>query len=63
VSSSGRQLQAGLCAYFDFYNRERPHQSLEYRTPAEERLVLCSEAAAFAWMHLIFSISWSNDWG
>ncbi|MDE0068405.1 MAG: integrase core domain-containing protein [Caldilineaceae bacterium] len=48
MSSSARQLQAGLSAYFDFYNRERPHQSPEYRTPAEERLVLCSEAAAFA---------------
>ena len=48
VLSSGLQLQAGLSAYFDFYNRERPHQSPECRTPAEERLVLCSEAAAFA---------------
>jgi putative transposase len=28
-------LQAGLVAYFGFYNLERPHQSLEYRTPAE----------------------------
>jgi putative transposase len=24
----------GLSVYFDFYNQERPHQSLEYRTPA-----------------------------
>jgi putative transposase len=24
----------GLGCYFDFYNRERPHQSLGYRTPA-----------------------------
>ena len=23
-----------------FYNHERPHQSLNYRTPAEERFVL-----------------------
>ena len=28
-------LQAGLKAYFPFYNEERPHQSLEYQTPAE----------------------------
>ena len=34
------QLQAGLRAYFDFYNHERPHQSLNYRTPAEEHFVL-----------------------
>jgi putative transposase len=27
-------LIAGLGCYFDFYNRERPHQSLGYRTPA-----------------------------
>ena len=34
------QLQIGLTAYFDFYNHERPHQSLNYRTPAEEHFVL-----------------------
>ena len=28
------QLQAGLTHYFDFCNHERPHQSLNYRTPA-----------------------------
>jgi putative transposase len=27
-------LQAGLKEYLAFYNEERPHQSLEYRTPA-----------------------------
>ena len=43
-----RQLQAGLSAYFDFYNHERPHQSLNYRTPAEEQFALCSEPATFA---------------
>ena len=31
-----RQLHTGLTAYFDFYNHERPHQSLNYHTPAEE---------------------------
>ena len=35
-----RQLQTGLTAYFNFYNHERPHQSLNYRTPAEEHFVL-----------------------
>ena len=29
------QLQAGLQTYFGFYNRERPHQALGYRTPEE----------------------------
>lgn len=27
-------LEKGLAAYFDFYNDERPHQSLGYQTPA-----------------------------
>jgi putative transposase len=30
-----RQLRAGLGAYFGFYNGQRRHQSLGYRTPAE----------------------------
>ena len=29
------ELAAGLAAYFHFYNYERPHQSLNYCTPAE----------------------------
>jgi putative transposase len=28
-------LEAGLGSYFRFYNHERPHQSLDYRTPVE----------------------------
>ncbi len=28
-------LEAALHGYFQFYNHERPHQSLSYRTPAE----------------------------
>jgi putative transposase len=28
------QLEQGLARYFPFYNEERPHQSLEYQTPA-----------------------------
>jgi putative transposase len=30
-----REMEAGLRAWFAFYNHERPHQSLDYRTPAE----------------------------
>jgi len=29
------QLEKGLHEYFEFYNYERPHQSLSYQTPAE----------------------------
>ena len=29
------ELQEGLAEYFRYYNRERMHQSLNYRTPAE----------------------------
>jgi len=29
------ELEAGLTAYFRFYDEERPHQSLGYRTPGE----------------------------
>ena len=33
--SGGREARAGLDAYFHFYNTQRPHQALGYRTPAE----------------------------
>ena len=29
------EARAGLRSYFRFYNYDRPHQSLGYRTPAE----------------------------
>ena len=29
------ELETGLRDYFQFYNYDRPHQSLDYRTPAE----------------------------
>ncbi len=29
-----RELERGLVSYFRYYNEERPHQSLEYQTPA-----------------------------
>ena len=32
---SPRDSLRGLTAYFRFYNYERPHQALGYRTPAE----------------------------
>ena len=31
----GREAKAGLDSYFRFYNTERPHQALGYRTPAQ----------------------------
>jgi putative transposase len=34
VVEDGVQLYEGLHAYFDFYNNQRPHQSLVYETPA-----------------------------
>lgn len=33
--AGGAALSTGLGQYFNFYNDERPHQSLGYRTPAE----------------------------
>jgi transposase InsO family protein len=33
--ASVAELEARLCAYFVFYNTERPHQGLGYLTPAE----------------------------
>ena len=32
---NGREVQAGLTRYFDFYNRRRLHQAHDYRTPDE----------------------------
>ncbi len=32
---NGSEARRGIGAYLDFYNRERPHQSLDYRTPAQ----------------------------
>ena len=29
------ELESGLTAYFWFSDEERPHQSLDYRTPGE----------------------------
>lgn len=35
VPESGTELYEGLSEYFQQYNHERPHSSLDYRTPAE----------------------------
>ena len=32
--ASPKATYQGLRDYFPFYNRERPHQSLDYQTPA-----------------------------
>ena len=32
---SGSELRNGLCSWFDFYNRDRLHQSLDNLTPYE----------------------------
>ena len=31
----GREARAGIGVYLEFYNTQRPHQALDYRTPAE----------------------------
>jgi len=33
--SNVKELYEGLKSYFEFYNHQRPHQALNYRTPAE----------------------------
>ena len=58
-----RHLQAGLSDYFDFYNHERPHQSLYWWTPADDHYVLCSELAELGWMHPISPVSWPGGRG
>jgi putative transposase len=35
------ELLVGLAQYFAFYNAERPHQSLDYKTPASVYRNLC----------------------
>ena len=39
------ELERGLTCYFDFYNGERIHQSLDYRTPAS---VYCDKRTTVA---------------
>jgi len=40
----GREARSGLGNYFRFYNTERPHQALGYRTPAEVFTLTPAEA-------------------
>ena len=35
LTPTDREAKDGLEAYFHFYNTQRPHQALGYRTPAE----------------------------
>ena len=32
---NGSEAKKGIGAYLDFYNRERPHQALDYRPPGQ----------------------------
>jgi putative transposase len=49
----------GLSAYFQLYNYERPHQSLDYQTPAEVYLGGRQEFSLPLNPHLNFVDSWS----
>ena len=42
----GRDARIGLGNYFSFYNTERPHQALGYRTPAEVFTSIAVEATS-----------------
>src|SRR5438477_12523126 len=45
----GRRAKAGIGAWLSFYNNERQHQSLGYRTPQqiyEESLWICGRSAS-----------------
>jgi putative transposase len=52
-------LDAGLEAYFDFYNYQRPHQSLGYKTPAELHFGEEGRERSRAIQHCNFVNSWS----
>lgn len=48
-------LERGLQNYFDFYNHERPHQSLGYRVPSEVYNPTCR-------IHQFSELSFVNSW-
>ena len=52
-------LSNGLRAYFQLYNYERPHQSLDYQTPAEVYFGGCQEFSLPLNPHLNLVDSWS----
>lgn len=58
--SSVMTLQEGLRDYFMQYNYERPHQSLEYKTPGEVHFDLEEGSEALSINHLNFVDSWSS---
>jgi transposase InsO family protein len=37
---NGWQLQQGIAEYMEFYNYERPHQSLDYKTPMSQYAIV-----------------------
>jgi putative transposase len=45
----GREARIGIGNYFRFYNTERPHQALGYRTPAEVYTAIQVEATNGGW--------------
>ena len=57
----GREARAGIGNYFRFYNTQRPHQALGYRTPAEvyfsNRMVITEEAVVESWEQDIHAIN------
>jgi putative transposase len=44
---SPREARQGLTRYLAFYNRQRLHQALDYRTPAEVYFASCAASGTF----------------
>jgi putative transposase len=53
------ELFSGLTDYFQLYNYERPHQSLDYMTPAEVHFDGSQDLAISLYPHLSFVDPWS----
>jgi hypothetical protein len=43
------EAKEGISKYMDFYNQERPHQSLDYRTPSEVYLGRDNKTKEASW--------------
>ncbi len=54
------ESRVGIGAYFRFYNGERPHQALGYRTPGEQWAV--NWRALWKWWQaeVSFSVMWDS---